>query len=67
MDLVAAGRGVLAAPHLLVETVRRPDVRFVPLEADDLRFRYALVWSPEHASARVMTLVQTVQEILRAR
>lgn len=67
LDLVAAGRGVLAAPHLLVETVRRPDVRFVPLEADDLRMRYALVWSPEHVSARVMALVQAVQEILRAR
>jgi DNA-binding transcriptional LysR family regulator len=67
LDLVAAGRGVLATPHLLVETVRRPDVRFVPLDEDDLRMRYGLVWSQERASARVMALVQAVQEVLRAR
>jgi DNA-binding transcriptional LysR family regulator len=67
LDLVAAGRGALAAPRLLVETVRRPDVRFVPLDAEGLRMTYALVWSQEHASARVMALVQAVQEILRAR
>jgi DNA-binding transcriptional LysR family regulator len=66
LDLVAAGRGQLATPHLLVETVRRPDVRFVPLDTDDLTMRYALAWSQEHASAQVMTLVQTVQEILRS-
>jgi len=65
LDLVAAGRGLLAAPHLLVETVHRPDVRFVPLDADDLRMRYALVWPPERASAPVMALVQAVQDILR--
>jgi hypothetical protein len=26
---------------------------------------YALVWPPRHASAEVMALVQTVQELLR--
>ncbi|WP_218577281.1 LysR family transcriptional regulator [Phytohabitans rumicis] len=65
LDLVAAGRGLLAAPHLLVETVRRPDVRFVPLDAGDLRMTYGLVWSPERASADVMALVQSGRQILR--
>lgn len=65
LDLVAAGRGLLAAPHLLVETVRRPDVRFVPLDAGDLRMTYGLVWSPERASAELMALVQTARQILR--
>jgi DNA-binding transcriptional LysR family regulator len=66
LDLVAAGRGVLATPGLLVETVRRPDLIFVPLDADDLRMTYALVWPQERASARVMALVHAVQEVLRA-
>lgn len=65
LDLVAAGRGVLAAPHLLAETVRRPDVRFVPLDAGDLRMTYGLVWSPQRASAEVMALIQAVREVLR--
>jgi DNA-binding transcriptional LysR family regulator len=68
LDLVAAGRGILPAPSLLVQTVRRPDIRFVPLRgrAEGLRLTYALVWRQESASAEVMALVQTVQEILRA-
>lgn len=66
LDLVAAGRGLLVVPHLLVETVRRPDVRFVRLADSDLRMTYALVWRQEGASARVMTLVQTVQKVLRS-
>jgi DNA-binding transcriptional LysR family regulator len=65
LDLVAAGRGILAVPRLLVDTVRRPDVRFVPLRVADLRITYALVWRPEQPSAGVMALVQVVQEILR--
>ncbi|MBO3747675.1 LysR family transcriptional regulator [Streptosporangiaceae bacterium NEAU-GS5] len=32
LDLVAAGSGLLLAPSLLVQSVRRPDVRFVPLD-----------------------------------
>jgi DNA-binding transcriptional LysR family regulator len=67
LDLVAAGAGVLATPRLVVETVRRPDVRFVPLDAGDLRITYGLVWAPEAASAAVMALVSTVQEALRTR
>jgi DNA-binding transcriptional LysR family regulator len=65
LDLVAAGRGILPAPRLLVETVRRPDVRFVPLRVPDLRMTYALVWRQEEASTELMALVQVVQEILR--
>jgi DNA-binding transcriptional LysR family regulator len=67
LDLVAAGAGVLAAPRLVVETVRRPDVRFVPFDAGDLRITYGLVWAPEAASPAVMALVGTVQEALRTR
>lgn len=67
LDLVAAGAGVLAAPRLVAETVRRPDVRFVPLDAGDLRITYGLVWTPEAASPEVMALVSTVQEALRTR
>jgi DNA-binding transcriptional LysR family regulator len=65
LDHVAAGRGLLVAPHLLVETVRRPDIRFLPLDGADLRMTYALVWPQQGASADVMALVRTVQEILR--
>jgi hypothetical protein len=65
LDLVAAGRGLLAAPHLLVETVRRPDVHFIPIDAGDLRMTYGLVWAPERASAELMALVQAARQILR--
>jgi len=66
LDLVAAGQGVLLAPRLLVETVRRPDVRFVPLAgAGGLRMTYALVWSAERASAEVLALAQAACEVLR--
>jgi DNA-binding transcriptional LysR family regulator len=65
LDLVAAGRGLLPVPHLLVQTVIRPDVRFLPLDAAGLRMTYALVWPRERAPAEVMALVQAVQEILR--
>lgn len=68
LDLVAAGRGLLAAPSLLVETVRRPDVTFVPLDLGGsvLRMTYGLVWRQESATAEVMALVRAVQEVLRA-
>jgi DNA-binding transcriptional LysR family regulator len=65
LDLVAAGRGLMPAPRLLAETVRRPDIAFPPLGIDDLRMTYGLVWDREHASTEVMALVQTVQEVLR--
>jgi DNA-binding transcriptional LysR family regulator len=65
LDLVAAGAGLLAAPRLVVETIRRHDVRFVPLDAGDLRITYGLVWAPEAATPEVMALVSTVQEALR--
>jgi hypothetical protein len=45
--------------------VRRPDVRFVPLAAGDLRMTYGLVWSPDRATADLMTLIQTVRHLLR--
>jgi len=67
LDLVAAGAGVLPAPRLLTETIRRHDIRFVPFDAGDLRITYALVWRPDTASAEVMAVVSTVQEALRTR
>ena len=50
LDLVAAGAGVLPAPALLVETIRRHDVRFIPFDAGDLRLVYGLAWSPERVA-----------------
>lgn len=67
LDLVAAGAGVLPTPRLVAETIRRPDVRFVPFEEGDLRITYGLVWRPDAASAEVMAVVSTVQEALRTR
>jgi DNA-binding transcriptional LysR family regulator len=65
LDLVAAGRGLLPAPQLLVAMVRRPDIRFVPLDAGGVRMTYALVWPREGTSARVMALVLAAQDVLR--
>jgi hypothetical protein len=65
LDLVAAGRGPMPVPQLLVETVRRPDVRFVPLDAAGLRMTYGLVWPAEAVTAEVMALVQAAREVLR--
>jgi DNA-binding transcriptional LysR family regulator len=66
LDLVAAGRGLLPTPQLLVETVRRPDVWFVPLVGfPGLRMAYALVWPAEPATEDTMALVRAVQEALR--
>jgi DNA-binding transcriptional LysR family regulator len=66
LDLVAAGRGLVPAPRLLVETVRRPDIRFIRLDAPGLRMTYALVWRPhESVSAELMALVQATQEVMR--
>ncbi|TDD47298.1 LysR family transcriptional regulator [Nonomuraea terrae] len=67
LDLVAAGAGLLPVPHLLVRTVRRDDLRFVPLEAGDLRITYALAWSKERVTPELMALVQAVQEALWTR
>lgn len=67
LDLVAAGRGVLPAPQLLVETVRRPDLRFVRFDAPGLGVGYGLVWRQQDASAELMALVQAAQEVHRNR
>jgi len=67
LDLVAAGRGVLPVPQLLVATVRRPDVRFVPLDGAGLRMTYGLVWRREDASTDLMALVLAAQDTLRTR
>lgn len=67
LDLVAAGRGVLPAPELLVETVRRPDLRFVRFDAPGLGVGYGLVWRQQDASAELMALVQAAQEVHRNR
>ncbi|MFB9621509.1 LysR family transcriptional regulator [Nonomuraea helvata] len=67
LDLVAAGAGLLPIPQLLVRTVRRDDVRFVPLDAGDLRITYALAWSKERVTPELMALVQAVQDALWTR
>jgi DNA-binding transcriptional LysR family regulator len=67
LDLVAAGAGLLPIPQLLVRTVRRDDVRFVPLEAPDLRITYALAWSKERVTGELLALVQAVQDALWTR
>jgi DNA-binding transcriptional LysR family regulator len=66
LDLVAAGRGVLIVPGLLAETTRRADLTFVPLHGLSLRLKYALVWNPDRAPARMSTVVQAAQDMLRA-
>jgi LysR family hydrogen peroxide-inducible transcriptional activator len=63
VDLVAAGRGLLPVPQLLVDTVRRPDVVFVLLAERGLRLTFGLVWPPERPSEEVMALVQATQEV----
>jgi DNA-binding transcriptional LysR family regulator len=65
LDLVAAGAGVMPTPRLLVESVRRGDLAFVPLDAPGLALVYGLVWSPERATDALLTLVGTVHEVLR--
>ncbi|MEU6793664.1 LysR family transcriptional regulator [Nonomuraea wenchangensis] len=67
LDLVAAGAGVLPIPQLLVRAVRRDDVRFVPLDAGELRITYALAWSRERVTPELMALVQAVQDALWTR
>ncbi|MFG1702239.1 LysR family transcriptional regulator [Nonomuraea sp. M3C6] len=67
LDLVAAGAGVLPIPQLLARTIRRDDVRFVPLDAGDLRITYALAWSKERVTPELMALVQAVQDALWTR
>ncbi|GAA4214820.1 LysR family transcriptional regulator [Microbispora amethystogenes] len=71
LDLVAAGVGLLPTPSLLVASVRRDDVAFVPLDAGDLRLTYALAWRGERQGeptpAGLMALAQTVQECLWTR
>src|SRR5690606_38095637 len=57
-ELVAAGVGVLPIPHLLVRSVRRDDVVFVPLEGVDLRITYALAWAGERVTNELLALVQ---------
>jgi LysR family hydrogen peroxide-inducible transcriptional activator len=63
-DLVAAGRGVLPVPRLLAETVRRPDVAFVPFDTG-LHLTFGLVWDPARVTPELMALIQTTQEALR--
>ncbi|MCK2219601.1 LysR family transcriptional regulator [Actinomadura sp. ATCC 31491] len=67
LDLVAAGAGLLPIPQLLVRAVRRDDVRFVPLEAGELRITYALAWSRDRVTPELMALVQAVQDALWTR
>ncbi|MFI6539682.1 LysR family transcriptional regulator [Nonomuraea sp. NPDC050547] len=67
LDLVAAGAGLLPIPQLVARTVRREDVRFVPLEGADLRLTYGLAWRGEGVTPGLMALVQAVQEALWTR
>ncbi|MEU6999102.1 LysR family transcriptional regulator [Nonomuraea sp. NPDC046570] len=67
LDLVAAGAGVLPVPHLLARTVRRDDVRFVPLDGGDLRLSYGLAWPRDGGTPELLELVQAVQEALWTR
>ncbi|GAA0360515.1 LysR family transcriptional regulator [Microbispora corallina] len=67
LDLVAAGIGLLPVPQLLVSSIRRNDVRFVPFDGGDLRLTYALAWPRDRMSGTVMALVQAVQESLWTR
>ncbi|MEW9527323.1 LysR family transcriptional regulator [Microbispora sp. NPDC049125] len=67
LDLVAAGVGLLPTPHLLVTSIRRDDIRFVPLDGDDLHLTYALGWYGERLPTGLMALVQAVQESLWTR
>ncbi|MFG1943451.1 LysR family transcriptional regulator [Nonomuraea sp. NPDC048826] len=67
LDLVAAGAGVLPIPHLLVRSVRRDDVVFVPLEGAELRITYALAWSGERVTNDLLALVQAMQDALWTR
>lgn len=67
LDLVAAGIGLLPAPRLLTASIRRPDVRYVPFDAGDLRLTFGLAWPAGRASAEVTTLVHAVQETLWTR
>jgi DNA-binding transcriptional LysR family regulator len=67
LDLVAAGAGVLPIPQLLARTIRRDDLRFVPLDVGDLRITYALAWARERVTPELMALVQAVQDALWTR
>lgn len=72
LDLVAAGAGLLPVPDLIVATVCRQDIAFIPFDASPgdaagLRLSYGLVWSRDDPTAQLLALVQTVQETLRSR
>ncbi|GII53768.1 LysR family transcriptional regulator [Planotetraspora thailandica] len=67
LDLVAAGAGLLATPSLLVTSIRRQDIRFVPLDSDDLRMTFGLAWPGDRPSPELMALVQATQECLWTR
>ncbi|WP_158088619.1 LysR family transcriptional regulator [Thermoactinospora rubra] len=67
LDLVAAGQGALPVPSLLTRTVRRDDVRFVPIEEDGLRLAYGVVWAAGRVSPELVAVVQAVQDALWTR
>jgi DNA-binding transcriptional LysR family regulator len=67
LDLVAAGAAVLPLPALVAETVRRPDVRFVPLADPPPPYRFRLAARPDAPDPALFALVQAVHRLLRTR
>ncbi|GAA4212957.1 LysR family transcriptional regulator [Actinocatenispora rupis] len=67
LDLVAAGNAVLPLPSLLADTVRRPDVRFVPLADPPPPLRFRLASRPDAPDPALLALVQAVHHLLRTR
>ncbi|HEY3501787.1 MAG TPA: LysR family transcriptional regulator [Actinocatenispora sp.] len=67
VDLVAAGAGVLPLPSLVADTIRRPDLVFVPLVDPPPPYRFRLATRPDAPDPALLALVQTVHRLLRTR
>lgn len=67
LDLVAARIALLPLPSLVADTVRRPDVRFVPLADPPPPLRFRLAWSNDTPDPAVLLLAQSVQQLLQTR
>ncbi|BCJ35764.1 LysR family transcriptional regulator [Actinocatenispora thailandica] len=67
LDLVAARIALLPLPSLVADTVRRPDVRFVPLAEPPPPLRFRLAWAADAQDPAVLILAQAVQRLLQTR